>query len=100
MGEPAVADFAAMGTMRWGGQGFFDSPLELSQPVVLPSARLGRFVLRGSARILRNDTANERFRIGAAEGLRGERGHVAEGRNAWIANMEWRSKPVEILSTF
>lgn len=100
MGDDAFADFATMGKIRWGADGFVDRRLEFSHRLVLPSGPLGRFVVRGWARLLRHDAANERFRIGAAEGLRGEQGHVAEGRNAWITNVEWRSKPVEILSTF
>lgn len=100
MGEDAFVDMATIGRIRWGANGFVDRRLEFSTRLVMPSGPLGRFVARGWARLLRDDDANERFRIGAAEGLRGERAHVAEGRNAWIANLEWRSKPVEVLSTF
>lgn len=100
MGDDAFVDMATIGRIRWGANGFVDRRLEFSTRLVMPSGPLGRFVARGWARLLREDDANERFRIGAAEGLRGERGHVAEGRNAWIANLEWRSKPVEVLSTF
>lgn len=100
LGEDAFWDVAAMGRIRWGGDGFVDRRLEFSSRLVMPSGPLGRFVGRGWVRLLREDDANERFRLGAAEGLRGERGHAAEGRNAWIVNLEWRSKPVEVLSTF
>jgi len=100
LGEDAFWDAATMGRIRWGADGFVDRRMEFSTRLVMPSGPLGRFVTRGWVRLLRADDANERFRIGAAEGLRGERGHVAEGHNAWIANIEWRSKPVEVLSTF
>lgn len=91
---------ATIGSIRWGANGFVDRRFEVSSRIVLPSGPLGRFVARGWMRLLREDDGNTRFRIGAAQGLRGERGYVAEGRNAWLANLEWRSKPVEVLSTF
>lgn len=100
LGDDAFIEAAAMGGFRWGASGFVDRRAEFSSRLVMPSGPLGRFVARGWLRILREDTGNTRFRIGAAQGLRGERGYVAEGRNAWLTNLEWRSKPVEVLSTF
>lgn len=100
LGDDSFIEAATMGGIRWGANGFVDRRFELSSRVVMPSGPLGRFVARGWVRLLREDDGNTRFRIGAAHGLRGERGYVAEGRNAWLTNLEWRSKPVEVLSTF
>lgn len=100
LGEDGLFSMGGMMGIRAAVVGLVDRRLELSTRLVLPSGVGGRFVIRGWARFLNEDTANERFRVGATSSLRGFAGNAAEGYNAWLTNVEWRSKPVEVLSLF
>ena len=100
IGEDAMVSLAGVMGARLSAEGAVDRRLELSTRMALPTGGIGRFVVRGWARYLAADTANDRFRVGATTSLRGYEGYAAEGYNAWLANVEWRSKPVELLSLF
>lgn len=80
--------------------GVVDRRTEASLRLVLPTGWAGRFVARGWLRYNGNDHSNERFRLGATTSLRGYSGYAAEGPHAWVANLEWRSQPLEVLSIF
>lgn len=100
LGEDALFSIGGLMGARLADEGLVDRRLELSTRLALPTGLAGRFVVRAWARYLGGDSANERFRVGATTSLRGYEGYAAEGYNAWLSNIEWRSNPVELLSLF
>lgn len=100
LGTDAFVSVGVIAGLRWSADGFVDRRLEPSIRLVAPSGLAGRFVARVWGRYMAADTSNERFRLGATTALRGYAGYAAEGPDAWLANIEWRTKPVEILSLF
>lgn len=100
LGDDALWSAGVIGGIRLTDDGFVDRRIEASSRLALPMGWGGRFVFRGWARYLNEDMANDRFRVGATTSLRGYSGYAAEGHHAWLANVEWRSKPVELLSLF
>lgn len=100
MGESAFVSAALLQGLRFDVDGVVDRRTEGSLRLVMPPGWAGRFVARGWFRYAGNDHSNERFRLGATTGLRGYSGNADEGPHAWMANLEWRSKPVEVLSAF
>lgn len=80
--------------------GFSDVRTQGSARLVLPFGWIGRFSVRGWARRIHENAANDIFRLGAATNFRGYSGYVVEGDNAWLLNTEWRSGPVEVLSLY
>lgn len=100
LGADAFISAGVVGGLRWSKDGVVDRRLESSLRIVAPQGVAGRFVARVWGRYMAADTSNDRFRLGATTALRGYAGYAAEGPDAWLANIEWRSKPVEILSLF
>ena len=68
--------------------------------VATPRAWAGRWVARAWAQTISRNDANLRTRLNATTGLRGVLGTAVEGSDAWLANVEWRSLPVDVLSVY
>lgn len=100
IGESALLSAGVIQGARLDAHGLVDRRSEGSLRLVLPMAWAGRFVARAWTRYSGNDQSNERFRLGSQTALRGYSGYAAEGPHAWITNLEWRSKPLELFSIF
>jgi hypothetical protein len=63
--------------------------------LALPSGLAGRFVSRTFGRRWAKNDNNQFFEIASTTAVRGLGGEVIEGSNAFVQNLEWRSRAVE-----